>query len=380
MNLETFSSIQRWHRQLRKKASAMENGGIPPNTLRMCNSAMREYTQFAGMNPDQLIEDYAKEMRTTGKTTKHNDLLDKFWEAYPTKTTGGVYFALIKGFYKHNDCPLTATTPSIPKVRGKDFKLESQHVRAICDVAPLQHKSWILTNNYICLRIGAITQLKVSDFMIDNWKEDKPLYPVSISKALSGTFDYTTFIGNDAMQTLQTYFRTKEFKPTDKPWDCDESNLNDMLKLYAYKAKVIDAPEGTWADGTPKGFCPLHSHVFRKRGQTVFEKSGIPLNWVDYLLGHVPRGAQAKAYSRPSDEELHNAYLQALPELEIYGHHTQTPTHANVELQKYRAIEEVRKLGLPEDKLNGIINVLKLTKTETEINEALQNVMTVKRK
>src|SRR3990170_1265821 len=145
--LESFSSIQRWHRQLRKKASRLDpNAAIPKDTLRQCNAAIEKYCAFTGMNPDQLIEDYATEMRRTGRTTKHNDLMDLFWEQCPHKTTAGIYVALLKGFYKRNDCPLTVSTGGVPKIRDKDILLTSAQVRAICDVANLNHKSWILPN------------------------------------------------------------------------------------------------------------------------------------------------------------------------------------------------------------------------------------------
>jgi len=68
-----------------------------------------------------------------------------------------------------------------------------------------------------------------------------------------------------------------------------------------------------------QGLKAFHSHCFRKRVQTVLEGSGIPLNWVDYLIGHKPRGAQASAYSLPTDEQLKEAYRRAVPKLQIYS-------------------------------------------------------------
>ena len=362
----------------------MENGGIPIATKRQCVASITKYCEFTEMSPDELIADYAKQMRETGRTTKHNDLLDRFWEDYPTKTTAAVYFACLKGFYRHNDCPLTTSAPTVPIVRKKDFKLETIHVRAICDNAILPHKSWILANNYMGLRVNAITQLAVSNFMTENWVEDEPLYPVFIPRMFSGTFDYTTFIGNDAMQVLRIYFESQTFSRQSRPWSYSTVGLNSALKKYALRAKIITAPHGTWKNDIPKGYCPLHSHCFRKRVQTVLEKNDVPLNWVDRLLGHVPRGADASAYSIPSVEELHDAYLYALAELEVYGHHPDTPTKANVELQKYRAIEEIRKYarqkGLDATEMDAIINPLKLARTETEINETLENVLVTVRK
>ena len=63
-------------------------------------------------------------------------------------------------------------------------------------------------------------------------------------------------------------------------------------------------------------------HNIRKRGQTTLEGCHIPLNWVDRLLGHVPRGAQEQTYSLPPVEKLRAEYIKAMAELAIY----ETPT------------------------------------------------------
>ena len=162
------------------------------------------------------------------------------------------------------------------------------------------------------------------------------------------------------------------------------------FKHYAYKAGVIDAPDGVWKSGgsinTPKGLCPLRPHALRKRVQTILEKK-VPLNWVDHMLGHIPRGAQGKAYSRPSQDELYEAYLSCLPELEIYGHHVQSPILPSIEPslfwawnKKIVALEQIRKLRLSPEKQHEIENLLAKVRTTEEIKELLQNIMILEKK
>ena len=83
-------------------------------------------------------------------------------------------------------------------MREQELIPTSEQIRAICDVAPLPHKTWILVANYTGLRIGAFPELKVENFAVENWKQDKPLYPVYIPERISGTFNYVVFIGNTA--------------------------------------------------------------------------------------------------------------------------------------------------------------------------------------
>ena len=369
--LENFESVQRWFTQLKKRACAMENGGMSKATKQFALMSLKFYTEYAHMNPDQIIEDAGAHINS------HYDLIDKFWADYPTKTTATIMFGYLKSFYHANRIPLTSKQPSLPTVRKFEKIPNNEEIRRICDVAPLQHASWILANSYMGLRIGAIPELSQADF---NLNEDKPLYPVRIRKNISGTFEYVTFIGHDAKTKLESYFENAN---PEKPWNYKSVTLIQRFKHYAYKAGVIDAPDGVWKSGgsinTPKGLCPLRPHALRKRVQTILEKK-VPLNWVDHMLGHIPRGAQGKAYSRPSQDELYEAYLSCLPELEIYGHHVQSPILPSAQVQKIVALDQIRKLHLPPEKQHEIENLLAKVRSTEEIKGLLQNIMILEKK
>ncbi len=375
--LEGFESVQQWFRQLRKKANSMESGSIPISTRVQAITAISKFTAFAGMNPDQLIADAQNEMKTNGTIRKHNVLLDKFWETEKGTSTATGQFAYIKSFYRHNDIPLTVSQPPYPPSKRKERRIESSEIRRICEVAPLRHSSWLLANSYMGLRVGAIPELTVEDFHVDGWKENKPIYPVTIRKIISGTFDYTVFIGQDAKNKLQSFFEEQGFKPQDCPWQMHRDYLINRFKLYAYKAGVIDAPEGLDVnEEVPKGLCPLRPHAFRKRLQTILEGAHIPLNWVDHMLGHIPRGAQASAYSQPQEQELYDSYLLALPKLEIYGSYSKP----NIELQKLVMREQAKHWDLTEEQMKGLENALAKIHDEKEMEDALQNIMVYTRR
>lgn len=370
--LESNNSVQRWYIQLRKKAVGMENGGIPSSTLEEAVAALTNFTKFVGMTPDEIIDSAYAEIKSSGNVNKINDLLDRFWNANTVKTTAFVHFAMLKSFYRHNGILLTTKQPALPMSKRHELALTSDFIRSICDAAPLRHAAWMLMNNYLGLRIGAIPLLTVEDFHTENWSQKRPLYPVTIRRELSGTFEYTGFIGADAKAKLQSYFAGKTFKEN-RPWRLkpESSYFIQYFKKFAYRAGIIGSPEGLNEDNVPKGLCPIRTHAFRKRLQTILEGSSVPLNWVDYLLGHIPRGAQAKAYSRPSDDDLYKAYLVALPKLEIYGHYSQSP-----ETQKQRILEAMRMAGVTDEgNLEQIKNLMGKAKSKREMKDAVQNVM-----
>ena len=161
-----------------------------------------------------------------------------------------------------------------------------------------------------------------------------------------------------------------KFKKQDHPWNYDTGCMRQKFKQYTYIAGVIDAPEGLNRFGVPKGLCPLRPHSLRKRLQTILEAAHVPLNWVDYMLGHVPRGAQGDAYSRPPDLDLRECYLKALPELEIYGHHQATPSSPTIEMQK-RLFLDMAKVFAP-DVYELLKNKLMKVKTAREYEEAIE--------
>ena len=371
--LEQFASVQRWFRQLRKNTG---NNVIPDDTHRAAIGALNAFTAYTNMNPDQLIADAKNELRQSGSIDKHNDLLDQYYDTATTKSTAARNFRMIRSFYKRNGILLTTTSPQVDEVRTNAIKINSDMISKICDVAPLQHSSWMLANSYMGLRIGAIAMLTKNDFQMQNWAEDRALYPVHISKAISGTFEYVTFIGHDAKERLQTYFSTVK---GDQPWHYNEGYLIKMFKIFAYKAGIIEAPLGLDVHGVPKGMCPIRTHAFRKRVQTVLEGAHVPLNWVDHMLGHVPRGAQASAYSKPQEAELYQSYLVALPLLEIYGHHAQSPIIKQVADRRQSMLDHMQLLvsqgGATQEAYERLKNDLLKVRTNEELDQHLYNMM-----
>lgn len=93
----------------------------------------------------------------------------------------------------------------------------------------------------------------------------------------------------------------------------ERKDLKDDTKIF----QLSRNPVQSFLRGFNSG---IHAHLFRKRFQVVLEDAGIPLNWVDRLLGHVSRGAQGKTYSIPPTEKLREHYRKAMKELQIYGY------------------------------------------------------------
>ena len=69
------------------------------------------------------------------------------------------------------------------------------------------------------LEVGKLPLLTLKDFRTGQWENEKNIYPVKIRLEVSGYYDYTTFIGADAKNVSQQYFREKQItSENDHPW------------------------------------------------------------------------------------------------------------------------------------------------------------------
>jgi hypothetical protein len=95
--------------------------------------------------------------------------------------------------------------------------------------------------------------------------------------------------------------------------------LNDGLRRAFLDAGALSHDQVYPPDAR---MSPVRWYTLRKRCQTVMEDNrdgtGIALNWVDVMMCHKPRGAQGSKYSRPSPQQLREAYAKAMHRLEIY--------------------------------------------------------------
>jgi hypothetical protein len=140
------------------------------------------------------------------------------------------------------------------------------------------------------------------------------------------------FIGEDARGKIDAYFALRKRRgfsceftdpflvdlETGKPL-AGIDMLNESLRRAFLDAGALSHDQVYPPDAR---MSPVRWYSLRKRAQTIMEDntdgSGIALNWVDVLMCHKPRGAQGTKYSRPSPQQLREAYSKAMHRLEIY--------------------------------------------------------------
>lgn len=312
---ENYETIENHFFQIRKRGKYSDNAHIPRSTKSYLIRALTAYCKYMNMNPDAIIRDAKKELSAGRGVDKHNKHLDKFYMGCPQNSTPWNFFNYIRAFYKHNGINITTIRPPRKEMRKNNIRsIKTNEIRKICMVAPIFHSSWMLVNSYLGIGVGKITKLKVSDFCTEKWDENRDIYPVNISKAVSGTFDYTTFIGKDSKEFLARFLRSKKFKQEDNLWNCPHATLNDGFKRHAYNAKVIDAPKGFILSGAPRGLFDLTPSSFRYRLISILEDYHVPSNWIGLLTGTKRRNPG----SRPTTEQLQEVFQKAFPKLCVF--------------------------------------------------------------
>jgi len=310
--LMAFESVQRWLNGLRN-----------PTTKRNYVLALFLYCRENQMTPDQLIKEKEASLRNPNLRGVSEDRLN-LWHRKKERTAPGraiCTFKAIKSFFKANYVPVGAKTPIYVPQREQTCLPTKDKIRSMCEIAPsLEVKTIILFLAESGQRIGTLTDLRLRYIKegLANYKQGEPFifnipqkrnkYGKLIrSKRIYGMWGFAC---DDAVEALKLLIKTKNITDDDQKLFPLESQRYSKI-ISALAAQIGINPEG-------KGLKPFRAHNLRKMAQTTMEDSGIPLNWVDRILGHKPRGSQGDTYSLPPKEKLAEKYKLAMRELQIY--------------------------------------------------------------
>lgn len=301
--IEKFESVNRWLSELKTE-----------ETKKQFIRGMRVFIDWANLTPDKLIEERWKDLKSDSPTDilHAKDRLMRFWHEAPDKPSSkSQIIAAIKSFYRANGMALSMRTPKAERVRERDYIPTREDIQRMVEVVNKRDAAMIMVQAQTGLRIGALVSLQwkhISDdfdppSLAPRQNPTKIIIPGAITQP------GVTFILNDASYHLRRWLVGRQPEPETFIFDIGEAAAMRMIKQAAIKANVIK---------DEKGLSQFRSHCFRKRVQTLMENEGVPLNFIDLMLDHIPRGAQASAYARPSEEMLRTSYKKAMHALRIF--------------------------------------------------------------
>lgn len=302
--MEKLDSIKRWLAEVKSEESR-----------RQYLRDVKIFCGWAKLTPDDLLQERAHDLASSNPIDrlKAKDRLMRFFVESPiAESSKSHVIAAMKSFYRANGMPLGMKTPRAERVRDRDYIPTREDIqRMVRACTSKRDATMIMVQAQTGLRIGALTSLQWKHIATDlNYPSLAPMRnPVQVLIPDAITQPGVTFICQDAAHCLRQLLLGRDLKPDTPIFDIGPTAAMKMIRRVATKAGIVK--EG-------KGVSEFRSHCFRKRMQTILEAAGIPLNFVDLLLDHIPRGAQAKAYSRPNEEMMREAYMKAESALRVF--------------------------------------------------------------
>lgn len=301
--------------------------------------------KFASKTPDELVE------FTLDATPREvNEILD-LKKAYLLTMVGRVSHKqnadkAICSFFAHNRVEL-------PK--DKTLKLHGDRPKVEGTLTPENIKRVILSSNvtyqaaFLVMLGSGMGQNEFINWSDEGYEElreqlDKDVKLVKVSlhgrKGDKNAYNYSTFIGGDALGALKRYMVERGPQPGAVFINTHGEPLTQVALYRYWTRKLIRI-----GIKTEKGWTGTNTHEMRDVYRTLWRRSGVPVEYGEYYMGH--REAFDKyGYDKTAmdEDELRKQYEAALPILNILSETRPFKlVHEDEVARLTRALEEAKK-------------------------------------
>jgi integrase len=334
----SYESVKRW-----RNGVCAETSGSLKTEMKHLNFLIK-FCEFVRMNPDEIICSRIEDSKSS------DPIIRKGWEdkvkafARKLREESGYYVAReaitsLKSFFMHNYVPLSMKSPRIKD--PETYTPSKEEIGKLYQIAkPGWERARISFMYQSGIRPGSIPFLKYKHIKKDFEADIIPVHIHLSKEEVKGKyFGYDTFIGKQAVEDYRLYLELRR-RGTDKiPPEIikDDSPLFRMENTRIIKPLTGIALTSWFVTlskraGLEKKITP---QALRRATETTLEECNVmPQNWIDHIMGHRPRGAQGKHYSKPSVEKLREAYAKAEPYLTLHV--------STVVVGKIRNVSELR--------------------------------------
>jgi len=336
---QEYKSVGKWINKVMSRTGSQ-------STRRSYLYYLNRFCGKVGKNPDELIAERKEHLKSSDEDVKrqHEETLLEYFNRLnetSSRNTALINLKAIRSFYKANYLELKIETPGAwAAVTDKVPSLED--ISKMMEVAksPVE-KAIIIFAAQSGQRVGVVSAMTYG-MIKEGLNRGKSPICIQVSGALGDSKGekvnknrqaYCVFIGADTINAIKSYIDhmkamghtfkdtsplfltdrklrgfagTKDTEAKFKP--VDKRTMNRIIRRCAIKAGLMDA------DGiqTPGGVTryPIHFHCMRKFWVTAMEQAGVAKPWHEYMSGH-SLGVLDKAYSRPTGEQLKEAYRRA---------------------------------------------------------------------
>jgi hypothetical protein len=320
--------------------------GFSANSIRGTAStfakSLRYLVRFcreSGENPDLIIKKRMKDIHSKAIDVqrRYERLVQShFTKCYKNRKPRALFCSgwscvqALKSFFYHNGAPLNMKAPRRVLVKPR-LAITIDEIRKIFKIADTRERLMIKLamhgfrpETVLEMQYGPIRKAIESKF---------PAVFSFSSMELKGAYlPSLAFLDKEACEIAELYMEMRK-RGTDK---IAGEEIDDSSCLLRAKNRKGPIKYSAYWKTFKKLFLNLDKNMtpyaFRRFFQTTAEGAGIPLNWVDYLMFHHPRSADASSYSQPSPEQLKSAWLKVEPFLRIEENYVRSEDSTKKEL------------------------------------------------
>lgn len=266
---------------------------------------LREFCEFVGKNPNQIIEERKQHLKSDDEKVKrtYERKVKEFYEHMKQKgeiaeSSAFTYcFSTLRGFFSRNYMKLEYRRGELrpPKTAERDYIPTLGEIKEIHDAADIRDKAVIILALQTGMAPVDLVNLTRGD-LEQALKHDEFPQPLGWLQRHKSRMEFHPFLFKDSAVALKRYLQNR--KDGDSHLFVDRSglsfkerNVNDIFTKAAKKAG-IEVPQGK----------RLRVYVLRKVFETQMGNAGMPQTWTDMMMGHEVKGARG-AYAKPSEAE-----------------------------------------------------------------------------
>jgi integrase len=342
---KSFKAGEKWFLKLRAKH------GEKPGTQKYYVRALKEFSEYVGMTPDEIIDAYKEGLKedVNQAIEEWNEKLELFvpWivdEFGLRRSVAASWFSAIKSFFKYNVAiKLTAAKPEFHSKSYNPVTIDElrNNILPFADIYQtfeilFLKDSGMSQSDVLRLNVGDIEDLGSGFGYIKTFREKEGV-------------DYETFVGpntTEAMRKCLDFRRRLGFEITNEsPLFVKKHKPNERLT-----ASLI---QGSLRRLSKKAGVIVSTHRLRKTFETFLAIGKVHPIILKYWIGHkVKRGKtdiEAKYIIPPKPDQL-KVYMEAYQHIDI-----EAPKLSEDERRIRALIDNARMLGVPEEQIEALL-------------------------
>lgn len=290
-----------------------------PSTKRGYRLFLTRFSEFLGEAPDAMITQRRGDLQNESpRVRKRYENQVKKFDAHLREANASIgtrrhVWAAIRSFYRAFDLDLRFTRADAPQGESIEHRAATKaEIRLLVQLADKRGRAIVYTLKDTGIRVSDLARLQVCD--VDLVAE----YPILKLRTQKRGIVAITVLGPEAQVAIREYLTSREYGTNVVPPETI-TERSPLIRQNSVEVKAMTAAALTVLLQRLRNTAKLRdvsAHSLRRFFDTALEAAGVHPNWIDRLIGH-KLVASRGSYSKPTDEQLREAYIQAYDHVRV---------------------------------------------------------------